>query len=265
MKKSNTKFFLLPVVLVFLTGILFLNLYQSKEFQNKLGNNLNNRDALHYVHKNTRQVVISKHYLGARDEVAAPRVSVGSQNLEDSSANLVTSIVVHYRGFDTLAELTILFTALTSIQYLLRRRKKRKLVVADSFIVTTIVPLVFALSLLIGGYIIIHGHLTPGGGFPGGVVIASGFVLMLMVFPEMKGNLWLKMLESLAGIGFVVVGLMGLSSQGSFLANFLPGGTLGNLFSAGITPIIYILIGIKVASEVSSLVVKFRSVDDGNN
>ena len=58
--------------------------------------------------------------------------------------------------------------------------------------------------------------------------------------------------ESLAGVFYVAIGLMGLFLAGGFLDNrFLPIGTLGALFSAGAIPIIYTLIGLKVGAEFS--------------
>jgi len=60
--------------------------------------------------------------------------------------------------------------------------------------------------------------------------------------------------ESLAGLTFVVTGLFGLIFGGYFLLNFLPNGTVNTLFSAGIIPIIYIAIGLKVGSELASII-----------
>ena len=70
-----------------------------------------------------------------------------------------------------------------------------------------------------------------------------------------------KHTEQIAGSGYVLVGLIGMAVVGVFLANFLPTGTIGNLFSAGVVPIVYSLIGFKVGAELSSLVSDMREGD----
>jgi multicomponent Na+:H+ antiporter subunit B len=73
-------------------------------------------------------------------------------------------------------------------------------------------------------------------------------------------------LESLSGFGFVVVGLVGLAVAGSFLANrgVVPLGTWNRLFSAGLIPVIYVLVGLKVGSELAALLdVMMRGEEGG--
>jgi multicomponent Na+:H+ antiporter subunit B len=127
----------------------------------------------------------------------------------------------------------------------------------------TITPILFPIILTLGVNIFAHGHLTPGGGFPGGAIIASGVLLLLLSDEKYAINAKLfKAQESLAGSGYVVAGLIGLATSGYFLQNFLPTGVIGELFSAGIIPIVYILIGIKVGTEVSSVVNDFFTEGD---
>ncbi len=174
---------------------------------------------------------------------------------DTESANVVTSIVVNYRGFDTLGEVTVLFLAATGLAAILsgERKKKRKKMPANAMLQYGSKPLL-AIVVLFGAYIFIHGHLSPGGGFQGGTVIATGFLMMLLAFEgyEIKHG-YVKWAESLAGLTFVTVGLFGLFLLGSFLANFLPLGKVGELFSAGVIPIIYVAVGFKVGSELTGL------------
>ena len=177
---------------------------------------------------------------------------------ELGAQNLVTSVVVTYRGLDTLGEVTVLFIATAGVGFFLRKskgkstnKKKRKaseILISGSDI---LLPLIF----MFGAYIFIHGHLTPGGGFQGGVVIASGIVLLMLSNVSLKLNhLVLHLVESLSGAGYVALGLFGLMLAGGFLDNrFLPLGQFGALFSAGAIPLIYSLVGLKVGSELTGI------------
>ncbi len=174
-------------------------------------------------------------------------------------SNTVTSIVVNFRGFDTLGEVTVLFLSVTALGSILYRRRHhagdRSVLFSASSIVTAGSKLIFPPIILLGAYVFIHGHLSPGGGFQGGVIIATGFLLMLLAYENYAvSHTWLTIIESFAGITFVVIGLMGFMNGGTFLQNFLPTGTLNDLFSGGVIPIIYIAVGFKVAAELTGVI-----------
>jgi multicomponent Na+:H+ antiporter subunit B len=116
------------------------------------------------------------------------------------------------------------------------------------------------LFLLFGVYIFTHGHLTPGGGFQGGVVVASALLLAFLgrTVSSVRHGL-LHTLEMLAGAGYVAIGLLGVWLAAGFLdPRFLPAGEMGSLFSAGAIPVIYTLVGIKVGSELSGVLDAMR-------
>lgn len=176
---------------------------------------------------------------------------------ETGAANLVTAVVVTYRGLDTLGEVTILFTVAAIIAFFMKARQQQdrpRRRVTD--ILTTAARVLVPGTMLFGAYIFLHGHLTPGGGFQGGAVIASGFVLMLLAFPEASlSHKTITWVESVSGFSFVVLGVLGIFLAGGFLDNsFLPLGKFGSLFSAGAIPVIYIFIGLKVGAELSNVV-----------
>jgi len=177
---------------------------------------------------------------------------------ETGATNIVTSVVANYRGFDTLGEVTILFTAALGVGAVLSIGRKRKNNIKHqpaSLILRTGCRFLFPLILLVGAYIFIHGHLTPGGGFQGGAVVASAFLLIYLGCREIRiSEKGTKAVESLAGLVFVAVGLVGLAVSGYFLFNFLPKGISGRLFSAGVIPVIYIAIGFKVGSELAGII-----------
>ncbi len=174
-------------------------------------------------------------------------------------ANTVTSIVVNFRGFDTLGEVTVLFLAATALGGILYKKRhhvgNRSVLFPSSRLVMAGSKLLFPAIILLGVYVFVHGHLSPGGGFQGGTIIATGFLLMLLAYDNysVSHNL-LSIVESLAGIFFVLIGLLGFMNHGTFLENFLPTGTLNNLFSGGVIPIVYILVGFKVAAELTGVI-----------
>ncbi len=178
-------------------------------------------------------------------------------------ANTVTAIVVSFRGFDTLGEVTVLFLASTAIGSILYRRRtkhsglnpQREAVEASS-LVQTGAKVLFPMIILLGAYVFVHGHLTPGGGFQGGAIIATGFLLVLISYRKffIDHNV-LTWVEALAGTTFVLVGVGGLilANNNDFLENFLPTGTLNNLMSGGVVGIIYIAVGFKVGAELTGI------------
>jgi multicomponent Na+:H+ antiporter subunit B len=175
------------------------------------------------------------------------------------TANTVTAIVVNFRGFDTLGEVTVLFLAATALGSILFKKRhhigERTVLLPASSIVSAGSKLIFPAIILLGAYVFIHGHLTPGGGFQGGTIIATGFLLMLIAYRDFSiSHNVLSVIESFAGIGFVTFGLLGFLNGGTFLQNFLGTGILNDLFSGGVIPVIYILVGFKVAAELTGLI-----------
>ncbi len=119
---------------------------------------------------------------------------------QTGSVNTVTSIIVSYRGFDTLGEVTVLFLAATGLGAILfdKKGKKRRRQNA-SLIVRVSAQLIYPFIILLGAYVFIHGHLTPGGGFQGGAIIATGVLLMFMSYRSFDVNhKALTYMESLA-------------------------------------------------------------------
>lgn len=138
-----------------------------------------------------------------------------------------------------------------------------------SKIVKTITSVAFPFVMIYGLYVVAHGHLTPGGGFQGGAVIASSLAMILVAY----GSVWvvgrikekhLSVLESLGAIGFIGLGFLGIilvlfysSYEGNFFKNFLIsqntipifneiGKGLANINTAGVIPLMNFAVGLKV-------------------
>jgi multicomponent Na+:H+ antiporter subunit B len=166
---------------------------------------------------------------------------------------------------DTLGEVAVLFIATAGVGFLLRRKdnsvidKRRN----SSEILQTGTKFLLPMIFMLGVYIFTHGHLTPGGGFQGGVVIASGIVLLMLTNVSFKLNHnVLHSIESLSGVFYITLGVLGIFLAAGFLDNrILPLGEFGKLFSAGAIPIIYSLIGLKVGSELVGILDNLQRSD----
>ena len=121
---------------------------------------------------------------------------------------------------------------------------------------------------------ILGGHITPGGGFQGGAMIASGIILSILVYglgnsPLELSHTYIEVLESVGALGFVIFGLIGLFVGGFYLynvgtdvLNIVPA-AIQNVFhypdvtNAGIIPYLNIFVGLKVFVGLSSIVIAF--------
>jgi len=132
-----------------------------------------------------------------------------------------------------------------------------------TLIVKTITRLIVGLIFLYGIYVILHGHLTPGGGFAGGVIVAGAFVLLILaegieeVARELKkwrASFW----ESFGIFCFWLLGMVGIFGGTYFLLNVIakryPGEPM-HLFSAGIIPLCNVAIGIEVGAAIFAIVI----------
>lgn len=128
-----------------------------------------------------------------------------------------------------------------------------------TIIVKKTTQLIAGMIFMYGLYVIVHGHLTPGGGFAGGVIMAGSFILLILA----NGSDFLKLLkeesgttlyENLAMIMVLFLAVSGfLLGTHIFFLNWLPKGTVGQLVSAGILPLYNIFVGIEVAASIVTI------------
>ena len=187
---------------------------------------------------------------------------------ELGAPNIITGILLTYRGFDTLGEVAVLFMVAAGVGLVLGDGPRRGdamtpetgVVIPSTELVRNGAAVLFPLISIFAAYIIMNGHLSAGGGFQGGAIIASGLMLLLLAKPEYAvDHDFLGITESLAGVLYVLAGIAGLVFAGGFLdSRMLPLGQFGAFFSAGAIPVISVLLGVKVGCELSVIIDRFR-------
>lgn len=115
------------------------------------------------------------------------------------------------------------------------------------------------LALLLGTYIILHGHLSPGGGFQGGVIIASAISIFYVAYGreetlKMFNSERLSKMEEVGALTFIFVSSLGVIYGVSFFTNILNKGNVGNIFSSGTIFFMNFAVGYKVLAGISVLI-----------
>lgn len=176
---------------------------------------------------------------------------------ERHATDAVNAVDYDYRGFDTLGEEFILFASVLGAMLLLRRPERPETTtppekgLSDAVKVSAAVA--FSVLVIFGIYISTHGQLTPGGGFQGGVILASASMLIYIaenfsVFKRITSHPAVEVLEALGAGFYVIIGLVPLVLAEPFLSNWLPLGTTGNVFSSGTIAAISASVGVEVTA-----------------
>ncbi|HET7570244.1 MAG TPA: MnhB domain-containing protein [Gammaproteobacteria bacterium] len=188
-------------------------------------------------------------------------------------SNAVTSVMYDFRGIDTLGEESMLICAVTAAVMLLRGRRGEGETEsagrlpgrawADHTDSMVLMCRLFATTvLLFGVYVVLHGMVTPGGGFQGGVIAASSFTLLYLgggyaVWRRMLHSQALVALEGAGALVYVLCAAVPLAFGYAALQNVLPLGTWKDLYSGGLMVIINIGVGIAVIGSFGALLLEF--------
>ncbi|RPF38720.1 MnhB domain-containing protein [Streptomyces sp. TLI_185] len=188
-------------------------------------------------------------------------------SLARRTANTVSSVNFDQRAFDTLGEMTILFSAVLGCVILLRQtrdeHRARPEPAEVALPVRRYALVVLPVALLSGLYVIAHGQLSPGGGFQGGVVAATALHLLYLgadyaALERIRPVGAYEVADALAASAYLVTGIAGLIGGTAFLANtLLPYGTFNTLSSGGTVPLLNAAIGMEVAGAVVVLLARF--------
>jgi multicomponent Na+:H+ antiporter subunit B len=187
--------------------------------------------------------------------------------------DVVSAISFDYRGIDTLFEEFILLAAVAGISVLLRPlsdetrelpedKAPDRAIPPPSPAVWLLAVFLSSLLVLVGIETVTHGQLTPGGGFQGGVIMASALYVVYLGtnYATVERFQPAPLLEASDGAGaggYLFIGLLGLLAGVSFLSNVVGLGVAGNLISGGTIPLLNLVVGVEVAGGFALLAAEF--------
>ncbi|MCD7765448.1 MAG: hypothetical protein LUH53_02880 [Lachnospiraceae bacterium] len=205
------------------------------------------------------------------NEVSARYIESGLQ--ETGAVNIVTGMILDYRAFDTLGESHVLFAATMTVLILLRLdddEEKKKQHANDRLyepkndvILQTVAKILVPFIFIFGIYVILCGHLGPGGGFSGGAVIGAGLILYVNAFGFAKTERFFTA-KTYMVTSFTALACYSLSKCYSFytgangIESVIPLGTPGAILSSGLIFVLNICVGIVVAGTMYTFYAMFR-------
>jgi len=205
------------------------------------------------------------------NEVAARYIEKGLQ--ETGAVNIVTGMILDYRAFDTLGESHVLFIATCTVLILLRLDKKEHREVYEEndrlyepkndVILQTAARILVPPIFIFGIYVILAGHLGPGGGFSGGAVIGAGLILYLNAFGFAKTEKFFTA-RTYRRMSFGALACYSIAKSYSFytgansIESIIPLGTPGAILSSGLILLLNICVGVVVAGTMYTFYVMFR-------
>lgn len=194
---------------------------------------------------------------------------------ERNVTDMVTAVNFDYRAVDTLGEEFILFISVAGVTVVLRRtrqeqeregrdepRSSPRTTPAVSDAVRAACLLLVGPVVLLGVYIVAHGQISPGGGFQGGVIVATALLLVYLAdrYRRMQriGSRSLAELgDALGAGGFAVIGLAALVAGSAFLQDVLPRGVSSTLTEGGTVGLVSFSIGLEVAGALVVILSEF--------
>ena len=199
----------------------------------------------------------------------APRIMLDERHV----SNTVTGVTFDLRGFDTLGEELILFVAALGAAVLLRAQRSERSIeqaaqaeerrgagTADAL--RALGAVLVGPMLLLGIYVVVHGALTPGGGFQGGVILAGALLLVyaagqVAAVERVRPVSLVEVVDAAGAAAYALVAVGGLVFGVAAMDNFLPTGTMGSLLSGGTVPVLSIAVGVEVTAAITLILTEF--------
>ena len=210
----------------------------------------------------------------ASNEVVEKYIEDGLQ--DTGAVNIVTGMILDYRAFDTFGESNVLFIATCTVLILMRNDKKKDKKEAeeearreqyyepkDDSILQRITFLLFPVIVIFGIYVILNGHISPGGGFSGGAIIGAGLILYANAFGFEKLNRFFTE-KTYKYVSFSALTFYCLAKSYSFftganhLESGIPLGIPGAILSSGLIFPLNICVGLVVACTMYAFYTLFR-------
>ncbi|MCR5233595.1 MAG: hypothetical protein K6E53_06750 [Lachnospiraceae bacterium] len=207
----------------------------------------------------------------ANNEVIRRYIEKGQE--ETGAVNIVTGLILNYRGFDTMGETHVLFVAASCVMILLliaegeekksRYANDRQMEPKNDIIVQKVAGFLVPVVFMFGIYVILNGHLSPGGGFSGGSVIGAGLIMYVSAFGFKKTerffNEHVYKVAKISALCFYICCLSYYFYMGAHgYDNHIPLGTPGNIISSGLILFINIFVGTEVACTMYAFYALFR-------
>lgn len=205
------------------------------------------------------------------NEVSQRYIEKGLQ--ETGAVNIVTGMILDYRAFDTLGESHVLFIATCTVLILLRHDKRdesslederaRLLEPKNDVILQTVSKVLVPPIFIFGIYVILCGHLGPGGGFSGGAIIGAGLILYLNAFGFRKTEKFFTgktyKIMSVGALGcYCMAKSYSFYTGANHIESVIPLGNPGAILSSGLILLLNICVGIVVAGTMYTFYVMFR-------
>lgn len=197
---------------------------------------------------------------------------------ETGAVNIVTGMILDYRAFDTFGESNVLYIAACTVLILLRidakrGKKSEELEEAEhdekmfepknDLVLQKIATILVPPIILFGVYVVLNGHISPGGGFSGGAIIGAGLILYLNAFGFEKTQRFFTM-KTFRNVTFGALTFYALSKSYSFftganhLESGISAGVPGRILSAGLILPLNICVGLVVACTMYAFYALFR-------
>lgn len=209
----------------------------------------------------------------ANNEVPGRYIESGLE--ETGAVNIVTGMILDYRAFDTFGESNVLFIATITVLILLHQKKKHTeqgeeddqiFEPQNDVILQASAAILVPVIIIFGIYIILNGHLSPGGGFSGGAIIGAGLILYLNAFgfkktEQMFTEKTYKVICCSALTFYCLAKSYSFFTGANHLDSHIPLGKAGRILSSGLILPLNICVGLVVACTMYTFYVMFRKGD----